>query len=152
MLVLTRKLQEKIRIGDQITITVLRTKGKAVRLGIEAPASVPVIRGELTFDLDDPTEATPSTTAASDANGLVTVDCKRREAETAGDPPRWPTEKPQRTPNSQHAVATLPPGVPPSEVHFERVSRHKLASLLPQSAAASAGPLRAMLDRRSAVT
>ncbi len=37
MLVLTRKQNEKIQIGDQITITVLRMKGKAVRLGIEAP-------------------------------------------------------------------------------------------------------------------
>src|SRR5262245_6565565 len=50
MLVLTRKYQEKIRIGDNITITVLRTKGKAVRLGIEAPMDVPVIRGELSFE------------------------------------------------------------------------------------------------------
>ena len=50
MLVLTRKYQEKIRIGDNITITILRTKGKAVRLGIEAPTDVPVIRGELTFE------------------------------------------------------------------------------------------------------
>jgi carbon storage regulator len=50
MLVLTRKYQEKIRIGDNITITVLRTKGKAVRLGIEAPANVPVVRGELKFE------------------------------------------------------------------------------------------------------
>ena len=50
MLVLTRKYQEKVRIGDGITITILRTKGKAVRLGIEAPAEVPVIRGELTFN------------------------------------------------------------------------------------------------------
>jgi carbon storage regulator len=50
MLVLTRKYQEKVHIGDGITITVLRTKGKAVRLGIEAPAEVPVIRGELTLN------------------------------------------------------------------------------------------------------
>src|SRR4051812_47389662 len=50
MLVLTRKYQEKIRIGENITITVLRMKGKAVRLGIEAPGNVPVIRGELAFD------------------------------------------------------------------------------------------------------
>src|SRR5689334_12022715 len=49
MLVLTRKYQEKIKIGDNITITVLRMKGKAVRLGIEAPGNVPVIRGELSF-------------------------------------------------------------------------------------------------------
>ena len=50
MLVLTRKYQEKIRIGENITITVLRMKGKAVRLGIEAPENVAVIRGELAFE------------------------------------------------------------------------------------------------------
>jgi len=53
MLVLTRKQNEKIRIGDSITITVLRMKGKAVRLGIEAPHDISVIRGELCFDLED---------------------------------------------------------------------------------------------------
>ncbi|MCG8450400.1 MAG: carbon storage regulator [Pirellulales bacterium] len=50
MLVLTRKQNEKIRIGDSITITVLRMKGKSIRLGIEAPHSVSVIRGELAFE------------------------------------------------------------------------------------------------------
>ncbi len=53
MLVLTRKQNEKVRIGDSITITVLRMKGKAVRLGIEAPLDVNVIRGELCFELSD---------------------------------------------------------------------------------------------------
>ena len=47
MLVLTRKLKESIRIGDAITITVLRVKGNTVRIGIEAPREVPVVRGEL---------------------------------------------------------------------------------------------------------
>lgn len=53
MLVLTRKQNEKIRIGPSITITVLRMKGKAVRLGIEAPEEISVIRGELCFDLGE---------------------------------------------------------------------------------------------------
>ena len=47
MLVLTRKLKESIRIGDAITVTVLRVKGNTVRLGIEAPREVRVVRGEL---------------------------------------------------------------------------------------------------------
>jgi carbon storage regulator len=47
MLVLTRKQGEKIRIGEDVVITVVRTKGKAVRLGIQAPAHVPVLRGEI---------------------------------------------------------------------------------------------------------
>lgn len=47
MLVLTRKQGEQIRIGDNVVITVVRTKGKGVRLGIQAPAHVPVLRGEI---------------------------------------------------------------------------------------------------------
>ena len=47
MLVLTRKLQETIQIGDQVTIHILRVKGNTVRLGIDAPRHIRVIRGEL---------------------------------------------------------------------------------------------------------
>jgi carbon storage regulator CsrA len=51
MLVLTRKQGEVIQIGDFITITVLRMKGKSVRLGIKAPKDFNVIRGELAFEV-----------------------------------------------------------------------------------------------------
>ena len=47
MLVLSRKLKEKIHIGHDITITVVRLDGGQVRLGIEAPREVPIVRGEL---------------------------------------------------------------------------------------------------------
>ena len=47
MLVLTRKLQEKIHVGDDITITVVRIKGNTVRVGIEAPSQVRIVRGEV---------------------------------------------------------------------------------------------------------
>lgn len=47
MLVLTRKSQEKIQIGENITITILRVKGQAVRVGIDAPRDVRVLRTEL---------------------------------------------------------------------------------------------------------
>ncbi len=47
MLVLSRKLNQQIRIGDRITVTVLEIRGNRVRLGIEAPAEVPVFRQEL---------------------------------------------------------------------------------------------------------
>ena len=47
MLVLTRKSQDSIRIGGNITVTVLRIKGNTVRIGIEAPESVRIVRGEL---------------------------------------------------------------------------------------------------------
>ena len=48
MLVLTRKLQETIKIGDNVTIHILRVKGNTVRLGIDAPRQVRIVRGELT--------------------------------------------------------------------------------------------------------
>ncbi|MDX1948815.1 MAG: carbon storage regulator [Pirellulaceae bacterium] len=47
MLVLTRKFQQQIKIGDQITITILRVKGQTVRVGIDAPRDVRVVRAEL---------------------------------------------------------------------------------------------------------
>ncbi|HEX4149125.1 MAG TPA: carbon storage regulator [Pirellulales bacterium] len=47
MLVLTRKTQEQIQIGNNIKITILQVKGQAVRIGIEAPRDVRVLRGEL---------------------------------------------------------------------------------------------------------
>jgi carbon storage regulator len=50
MLVLTRKLMEKLFIGDDICVTVVRLEGGQVRLGIEAPRDVIVVRAELVPD------------------------------------------------------------------------------------------------------
>jgi len=48
MLVLTRKRAETIRIGNNILIKVIRTGRSTVKIGVEAPADVRVVRGELT--------------------------------------------------------------------------------------------------------
>lgn len=47
MLVLSRKVGEKLVIGDGIVITVSRVAGQRVSIGIEAPAHVRIVRGEL---------------------------------------------------------------------------------------------------------
>lgn len=47
MLVLTRKLGETIRIGDNITVKIVDLDGRHVKLGIEAPKSVAVNREEI---------------------------------------------------------------------------------------------------------
>jgi carbon storage regulator len=47
MLVLTRKLMEKLYIGDNVCVTVVRLEGGQVRLGIEAPREIAVVRAEL---------------------------------------------------------------------------------------------------------
>jgi carbon storage regulator len=59
MLVLTRKAKQQIQIGPHVTITVLAIKGQAVRIGIEAPRDVNVLRTEIAqkpaSDVEDPT-------------------------------------------------------------------------------------------------
>lgn len=59
MLVLTRKRGELIQIDGNIQVTVISVQGNRVRLGIEAPDSVSVRRGELVFDLETEDEPHP---------------------------------------------------------------------------------------------
>lgn len=47
MLVLSRKIGERLLIGDQVVVTVVKAGPGGVRLGIEAPANMPVVREEL---------------------------------------------------------------------------------------------------------
>ena len=51
MLVLTRSANQSIMIGDDVVITVLEVRGDHVRIGIEAPRSVPVYREEVIAQL-----------------------------------------------------------------------------------------------------
>lgn len=47
MLVLTRKTQQQIQIGDDIVVTILQVKGNQVRVGIEAPRRTRIVRSEI---------------------------------------------------------------------------------------------------------
>ncbi len=58
MLVLSRKPGEKIHVGTAITITVVQVEGNRVRIGIDAPADVRLVRAELN-GLPGPTTAEP---------------------------------------------------------------------------------------------
>ena len=130
MLVLTRKHQEKIRIGNNIVITVLKMKGKAVRLGIEAPVEVPVIRGELTFE--GRTTPWQPQTDGSGGGGDVPLpqisDAGCANSQTGRGVGAWPAR--------------------PVRVSLQRVPREQASQILPRLASDS-GPLRAMLARRS---
>src|SRR5262245_31440905 len=136
MLVLTRKYQEKIRIGNNITITVLRMKGKAVRLGIEAPADVPVIRGELSFNGE-------AEAAQTEEASTLTLECELeceeapRSGRTFGRMADMTTSWPTDASGVREPAAT---------VEFTRVPRDKVAQLLPKMATGQA-PLRAMMGQ-----
>jgi len=47
MLILTRKVNESLKVGDDVTVTVLGIKGGQIRIGISAPMSVAVHRQEV---------------------------------------------------------------------------------------------------------
>lgn len=71
MLVLSRKHEEKLHIGDNITVTVLRVQGNKVRLGIEAPEEVRVVRGELPRHANPDTAAKRESSETSEAPGQL---------------------------------------------------------------------------------
>ena len=54
MLVLTRKLGEKVFIGHSITVTVVEVARNKVRVGIDAPDQVRIVRGELACWQEEP--------------------------------------------------------------------------------------------------
>jgi carbon storage regulator len=66
MLVLSRKETQRIRLGDSIVVTIVKISGDKVRVGIEAPADVLVLRDELEARSDS-----ARTAAASKALPLV---------------------------------------------------------------------------------
>jgi len=91
MLVLTRKLQETIHIGDNITLTILRIKGNTVRVGIDAPRQVRVVRGELPRKEEKPEakEASQPMEFELDLSELAGL-----EAEGDNESPAWRREAP----------------------------------------------------------
>jgi carbon storage regulator len=64
MLVLTRKSDEKITIGDDIVVSVLEIKGSQVKLGIEAPKGIAVHRSEIYERIQDENLLAASVVAA----------------------------------------------------------------------------------------
>lgn len=61
MLVLSRKETQRIRLGDSIVVTIVKISGDKVRVGIDAPADVLVLRDELEVR----SEAAPTASAAA---------------------------------------------------------------------------------------
>jgi len=65
MLVLSRKESQRIRLGDSIVITIVKISGDKVRVGIDAPADILVLRDELEPREQGPTGGTEATGASA---------------------------------------------------------------------------------------
>src|ERR1700682_947378 len=71
MLVLTRKSNQSIMIGDDVEVSVLSVMGEKVRIGIQAPQEIPVFRKEIYLEIhrEDGTLEEPDHAEATDAVG-----------------------------------------------------------------------------------
>ncbi len=108
MLVVTRKADQQIHIGRDIVVTVVRVKGGAVRIGIDAPPEVPIARGELVEG------GGAEARAAAGAPAVPSTPASGRgsppaEDDPPGDPP--PSGLPilvSRAPRAERAAERLP--------------------------------------------
>jgi carbon storage regulator CsrA len=109
MLVLTRKVQEQIQVGDNITITIIRVKGQSVRVGIEAPRNVRVMRSELSNGLTHETDASDALPRDASAEGQV-----REQAHSVSNPV-------EQTPSAAREEETVGEVVGPRRISGSRI-------------------------------
>ena len=85
MLVLTRKSNQSIMIGDEIEVSVLAIMGEKVRIGIEAPRSIPVFRKEVYLEIQQDT-------SPEEARQEVDQALERMKSGETSPPPEKPDE------------------------------------------------------------
>jgi carbon storage regulator len=71
MLILTRRVGDSLKIGDDVSVTILRVKGDQVRLGIDAPDTISVLREEVVERLKQEAAAASSGEAPEVAGAEV---------------------------------------------------------------------------------
>ena len=143
MLVLSRKQDQEILIGDQIKITILKTRGNTVRLGIEAPRDIKVVRGELepeTEQRDDHADDGAEFTIVFNSDGETESESSDRQCVQFTSNQQSP-----RTQTRSHKSTNRPPSETESEtIRFEgrrpRVLKHnRLKEIVDRIAIDNAG-------------
>ena len=69
MLVLTRKSNQSIMIGDDIEVSVLSIMGEKVRIGIQAPRDIPVFRKEVYLEIQEERAEAAATSGGTTTSG-----------------------------------------------------------------------------------
>ncbi|RKE64798.1 carbon storage regulator CsrA [Microbacterium arborescens] len=84
MLVLTRRVGEKVLIGDDIELTVLEVKGDSIRLGIEAPRSTRIQRAEIVAAVETE-NVSAARSSADEQQALLNALVRRQGAAPTAD-------------------------------------------------------------------
>ena len=71
MLVLTRKSNQSIMIGDEIEVSVLSIMGEKVRIGIQAPRDIPVFRREVYLEIQQENGASVGSSARAEVDAAL---------------------------------------------------------------------------------
>ncbi|HKL87272.1 MAG TPA: carbon storage regulator CsrA [Treponemataceae bacterium] len=74
MLILSRKTNERIMIGDDVSVTIIEIRGDQVKIGIEAPKSVKVFRQEVFEAIQNENRAAASSLANLDGLSGILLD------------------------------------------------------------------------------
>ena len=73
MLILSRKIDEKIKIGNDITITLIDVHGDQVKIGVEAPKDVKVFRQEVFDAIQNENKAAVAASQESDSEKAISA-------------------------------------------------------------------------------
>lgn len=139
MLVLTRKTKQQIRIGDNVTITILMVKGQTVRVGIEAPNEVRVLRAELPVFEDGPAlsiKNEPTVTPHRRASKMSI--CEPSSTPQTGCDPRMPSRtQPTNVPRAEWRSRLPGPSDASKMCNRERLGSGPLSAMVSSRASAS---------------
>jgi len=132
MLILTRKIGESILVGDNIRLVVLEIRGRQIRLGIEAPADIVVLREEIAQRLADENLRAASFNYQEVQQAVSTLTLEFAHHPTWRHPrPESPTvtiesEALGRVTVSEDHIITFPSGLPgfPDEHRFALLNDH----------------------------
>lgn len=72
MLILSRKVDQKIKIGNDITLTIIEVRGDQVKIGVEAPKNVKVFRQEVFEAIQSENKAAATQPSVEELNRLFT--------------------------------------------------------------------------------
>jgi carbon storage regulator len=99
MLILTRRPGERVVIGDEILVTVMGVSGHTVRLGIAAPAGVPIYREEIWLAVKEENRAAAAAAADALPAAADALPAAQDKQAAANAPAAAPTATPDEAPS-----------------------------------------------------